>query len=240
MIKILSQSDEVCVSGIYKITCLANEKVYIGSSIDLDRRYSDHLKNLKNQTHCNPHLQNAWNKYGSESFTFEVIQYVPYLARLIFWEQLYLDYYHAANRVHGFNICPKAGNCLGVKHTLETRAKLSEAKKGNQNTKGFKHSAETCAKYSENRKGKGNQYTRGFKRTAETHAKITASQVKNNPFYWVATSPEGKIYDPIFNLREFCRDHNLHHGNMGGVANGKYKSYKSWLCKKVNKNEGLN
>ena len=183
-----------------------------------------------------------------------MIQYVPYLARLIFWEQLYLDYYLAANHSYGFNICSKAGSTLGREHTLETRAKISEATKGNQSAKGYKHTPEYCAKKSEFMREamKGNKNSLGFKHTAETRAKvslackgrtpsaetrvkISAIKVKNNPFYWVATSPDGVIYDPILNLSEFCRDHNLHHGVMCDVANGKRNHYKGWLCQKVEK-----
>lgn len=41
------------ISGIYKIENLINHKVYIGQSINIFRRWKDHMRNLKNnkQTH---------------------------------------------------------------------------------------------------------------------------------------------------------------------------------------------
>lgn len=62
------------VPGIYKITNTTNNKFYIGSSINITKRWWAHRKNLRLQTHCNSHLQSAWNKYGEEVFLFEVVE----------------------------------------------------------------------------------------------------------------------------------------------------------------------
>lgn len=62
-------------SGIYKITNLINNKVYIGQSRDLKTRIYKHNYYLKNNQHINKHLQNSYNKYGIESFKFEIIEY---------------------------------------------------------------------------------------------------------------------------------------------------------------------
>lgn len=61
-------------SGIYRIRNLINEKIYIGSADNLDRRKNEHWKELRDQSHCNPHLQASWNKHGEISFTFEVVE----------------------------------------------------------------------------------------------------------------------------------------------------------------------
>src|SRR5258707_13712753 len=60
-------------SGIYKITCTANKRIYIGSAVNLRQRRSEHFSGLQHSTHHNPILQNAWNKYGPDAFTFEVL-----------------------------------------------------------------------------------------------------------------------------------------------------------------------
>lgn len=49
-------------SGIYCITI--NSKQYIGSSINIKKRLIQHKSDLKNNKHCNPYLQNAFNKYN--------------------------------------------------------------------------------------------------------------------------------------------------------------------------------
>lgn len=62
------------VCGVYKITNRANGKFYVGSSKDIKNRWYQHKIKLDSGTHGNPHLQNAWNLYGGESFLFEVIE----------------------------------------------------------------------------------------------------------------------------------------------------------------------
>jgi hypothetical protein len=56
-------------SGIYAIRCLANGKVYVGSSAGIDARWSEHRYDLNAGRHHSPHLQNAWVKYGAAGFS---------------------------------------------------------------------------------------------------------------------------------------------------------------------------
>lgn len=62
-------------SGIYKITNLVNNKIYVGSSQNLYNRKHTHATKLKLRTHTNKHLENAYHKYGFDNFLFEVIEY---------------------------------------------------------------------------------------------------------------------------------------------------------------------
>lgn len=57
-------------SGIYIIKNIKNNKFYVGSSVNFYKRFWDHKKWLRLNVHGNTHLQNAWNKYGEESFDF--------------------------------------------------------------------------------------------------------------------------------------------------------------------------
>lgn len=60
--------------GIYYIRNIINDKIYIGSSIMLTKRYKEHkLKLITNKHQCTI-LQNAVNKYGIENFEFVVIK----------------------------------------------------------------------------------------------------------------------------------------------------------------------
>ena len=122
-------------SGIYKITCLANCKIYIGSAFCLSNRMSTHKYTLKNNKHKNKHLQNAWNVYGEESFLFETLEIVENKKLIIEREQFYLDLYKPYNRNFGFNKAKIAGNTSGIKPSLETRLKQSEAAKKRPRTK---------------------------------------------------------------------------------------------------------
>jgi hypothetical protein len=59
--------------GIYKIENLINGKIYVGQSVDIEKRWSTHKSELKNHRHYNSHLQKAWNKYGEENFHFSIV-----------------------------------------------------------------------------------------------------------------------------------------------------------------------
>ena len=61
-------------AGIYRIINSSNGKCYVGSSIDINRRRLEHFSTLSHNRHVNNHLQNAYNKYGKDSFIFEVIE----------------------------------------------------------------------------------------------------------------------------------------------------------------------
>ncbi len=60
-------------AGIYQIKALHNNKVYIGSSTNLEQRKRDHFRFLRYGTHDNPKLQAAYNKHGRDNFVFEVL-----------------------------------------------------------------------------------------------------------------------------------------------------------------------
>lgn len=69
--------------GIYIIQNLINGNIYIGSSSNIKRRFSQHKSTLRHNTHKNKHLQNAWNKYGEENFEFIIIERHAYLEKII-------------------------------------------------------------------------------------------------------------------------------------------------------------
>ncbi len=60
--------------GVYAITNRINGHKYIGISVDIRKRFHDHIKDLKGNYHKNGHLQKAWNKYGEENFCFSVLE----------------------------------------------------------------------------------------------------------------------------------------------------------------------
>ncbi len=62
--------------AIYKIINTVNGKFYIGSAIDTRRRFQQHKRLLIRGSHHCRHLQNAWNKYGKDVFTFNIIRIV--------------------------------------------------------------------------------------------------------------------------------------------------------------------
>jgi group I intron endonuclease len=127
------------ISGIYRITCSSTGKFYIGSAINLKRRFEFHLSRLKNGNHINTYLQNSWNKYGKENFKFEIIEIVYDIKKLSIKEQLWLDQTKCYNSNIGFNISKNTITpMLGRNHTRATKEKISNSKKGTRLTKEHK------------------------------------------------------------------------------------------------------
>jgi group I intron endonuclease len=60
--------------GIYRILNLNTSKSYVGSAVDIKKRWSGHLLELRKNVHHSPKLQNSWNKHGKDAFRFEVLQ----------------------------------------------------------------------------------------------------------------------------------------------------------------------
>lgn len=79
-------------SGIYKLLCTTSGKFYIGSSQQLGRRKVYHFNRLRANKHPNSHLQNSYNLYGEQSFSYEIIKYCP-ISDLLREEQQLIDHY---------------------------------------------------------------------------------------------------------------------------------------------------
>jgi len=63
-------------------------------------------------------MQHSWTKYGESAFSFEIIELCT-TDHLFLREQRHVDALDATNPDVGFNNCPVAGTCLGVKRTKE-------------------------------------------------------------------------------------------------------------------------
>ncbi len=104
-------------SGIYEIVNAANGKRYVGSARSFKVRWAKHLGDLKLGRHHSAYLQRSWAKYGHASFSFNVIEKCQ-PSDLIVREQFWID-----KTCPEYNVSPTAGNCLGVKHSAETKLK---------------------------------------------------------------------------------------------------------------------
>lgn len=160
------------ISGIYKIHNIVNNKMYIGSSIEIYGRWQDHKKELRHNYHTNKRLQHSWNKYGEDKFVFEILENVGNKENLLDREQYWMNYYDSYNRDIGFNINPIASSQLGFKHSDESKRKMSESRKGEKHhLYGKFHSDESKQKMSKSHTGK--------KHNDETKQKMSNDRMKH-------------------------------------------------------------
>ena len=151
-------------AGIYQILNIGNGHRYVGGSIEVPRRLSEHRSMLRRDTHFNRHLQFAWNKYGEDSFEVEqILTCHPNMVE--FYEQQFIDQWKPE-----YNLSPTAMTTFGYKHSEETRRKNSLARKG----KPLKE--ETKKKLKEIQRGEGNGFF-GWKHTDETKARMRAAKL---------------------------------------------------------------
>lgn len=166
-------------TGIYIIQNKINNKVYVGSALNVERRWREHKKLLRNNKHHSPHFQNAWILHGEENFEFIFIEPVKNTLHLVLVEQTFLDYYKSYTSEKGYNVLPVAGSWLGMKHKEKTKDVLRKINTGKI------HSEETKKKISE--AGKGRTHSE------ETKTKMSETKIgKKNPFYNKTHSEESR------------------------------------------------
>ena len=146
---ILNRKRDLKRSGIYAIKNKLNNKLYIGSAINFEKRKREHYSNLRNNKHHSKYLQRSFNKYGENNFEFIVLECCR-PENLLIREQWYIDTLSPR-----YNICKIAGNSLGVKRTEETKKKLSESHKGQKAwNKGIPQSEKQKTEHSLKMKGR--------------------------------------------------------------------------------------
>ena len=105
--------------GIYQIVNTLNGKRYVGSSVDIEKRWQKHQQDLRKGSHHAQHLQHSWNKSGGDKFIIRVI-FECEREELIENEQAELD------KGYDYNSSPTAGNTLGLKFSEDARARVRQ------------------------------------------------------------------------------------------------------------------
>ena len=126
---------------LYAIKHKNTENIYVGQTTQhIKKRWGQHRYDLRNNCHHNPHLQNAWNKYGENAFVFEILDETANNQDEL--NELEISYIGSAGYYN-----TKSGGASG-KHSEESKKKMSEALQGR------KHSEETKRKIGKSLKGR--------------------------------------------------------------------------------------
>jgi len=161
-------------AGVYGFQHIkTGEILYIGSTINLWRRFWSHLSGHNS----NLVLQRAFTKYGLDSYRFLVFEFTTVEEQsndtlkslLLTSEQFFLDSFKPR-----YNILPTAGSPFGYQHTPESLQLLSASHKGKT------HSQESRDKMGVSKKGQNNP---AYGRTGSL-----------NPMFGVSASNAQEIY----------------------------------------------
>lgn len=234
-------------SGVYQIRNTVNSKVYIGSAVNISRRFKEHKKHLRGAYHINKKLQRAWAKYGEEAFEFSVIELCT-KEQLIQFEQFYMDRHGSVRK--GYNVHPNARNSLGRKVSQATRDKISKALTGRRLSqeqkraisdggKGLKRSLATRLKMSLSFSGRAKTPEHRAKLSAANTGKTLSSEHVENAARglrkpYLCESVDGDIF-LVVNIKLFCCDKSIISQLMCKIAreyeNGTRKTHKEWKCR---------
>lgn len=177
--------------GIYKITS-PSEKIYIGQSIDIERRFK-HYKRMACKQQVK--IYNSMLKYGVDAHIFEILELCD-TEELNNRERYYQELYDSVN--NGLNLFYVKSEHFNGAHSEESKKKISDSKKGKTFTDEHKYkiglsnsrrviSDETKEKHRLNGLGKKAspetiekqiQSRLGSKRSEETKKKMSESAKK--------------------------------------------------------------
>lgn len=113
-------------TGIYKITNIANGKIYIGKASYYKSRKRSHESSLKRGVHPNVHLQRAWDKYGGDNFIINLIEECD-RERLTIRENYWMNFYESFNYKKGYNQSLPSESNLSYRHSKKSRNMMSNS-----------------------------------------------------------------------------------------------------------------
>ena len=155
----------IITRGIYKIKNIKNNKVYIGSSVNIKARWQQHKSRLRKGNHHSISLQRAWKKYGEDNFEFTILEVVNNEISILDRENFYINQFQCANGRNGYNLLPVAGSPLGSKASDETKKRMSES----QRKIPYEERLKYCVSFA------------GKKHTEETKSKMRANNQHTKP-----------------------------------------------------------
>lgn len=204
-------------SGIYTITNLLDNKIYVGYATNFRKRKGDHISNLRKNKHKNIHLQRAFNRDGENNFKVELLEEYP-INILPSMENYWCNLLNAHNPNFGYNILPTSDFGL-ITHSKESREKISKALKGRKLSKEHKEKCKTInigRKHTEEAKVKMKMAL--HENVKKGSIKLNEEQVKEI-IYLINTGEKSSIIAKKFNVSRWT------------IANIKYNKQWKFLDK---------
>ena len=202
---------------VYKHTNKVNNKVYIGITCQEPTKRWANGSGYRTQ-----HFSRAILKYGWDGFSHEILYEGLSEAQAKVLEVSLIYYYKSTNPKYGYNIS-EGGDI--VHHSEETRKKMSEAQKGENNPNygkrgaetsfyGKHHTEETKAKISEANKGANHP---NYGKTGFNNPTSKAVICTTTGFAFGSISEAGKYYNTNRgNIRSCCKGERKSAGKING------------------------
>jgi len=139
------------------------------------------------------------------------------------------------NEVHGNSYFQNAWKKYGKDvWQFEIIEKCESLKELNEKEDYYIEHFDTLAPNGYNLKRGGDNYTLSEYAKEKLSRRLKQAWKKNPNYkcrvYGSIVNPNGKIYEMVINMEQFCREHDLNAKVMRQVATGEKKSYKGWTC----------
>ena len=210
----------MCKGGIYCIVNTIDGKRYIGSTKCFRIRFSKHKSDLRKKKHHSLLLQRSWDKHGSNSFEFKILEEIEDCSLYKKREQYYLD-----NGPCEYNI-EKIVNqgMLGKTHTEEAKALMSRVKKGT----GCGFENPMFGKFKTLHHNFGKKMPQNGK-SGENHPNY--GKLSPNRKIVLQFSIDGVFIKEFLSIKDASIELDIHPKHLGACCNGKYKQAKGFIFK---------
>lgn len=115
---------------IYLIHNTLNNKVYVGKTNDLARRWREHISHSINPNSIKFPINFSIAKYGKDVFEISVIQIFDNEKTCLEAEKYWISYFKSTDKNYGYNLTDGGDGVSGWHHTTESKNKMSISHKG--------------------------------------------------------------------------------------------------------------
>lgn len=224
--------------GIYCLRFIGTNKVYIGQSINIERRFTDHIRLLTNTSASNK-LQEAYNLYGKPTYNIIVECKIIELDKL---EQEAIEIYNSVEE--GYNTLIDAGAYGTLSGPDHYNAKYSRE----QILESFLllYNSDLSIQQISNKFGVPRTILSGIKSeyryvwisevypkeykeylSRETDLSRSHSAKSLGISYPPIKSPEGEVFS-ISNIKKFALEHKIDPSSLGKVLRGYRSTHRGW------------